>query len=154
MALLQSTDEFQEIVERQIGMQAADDVEFGGAFADPLCRAFVNFFEREGVSPGSPGIAAKRAKLAMGHADVGGIDVAINVVVGDIAMALFSNIVGEPTDGEKVGRAIQRHAIVEGQALAGEHLVRDGLQGSVSDGQFCHSSSLRIGCPGRAGVAK
>ena len=117
MALFQSVDEFQEIVERQIGMEAADDVKFGGAFADALSRAFVNFFERESVSAGRAGIAAKSAKLAVSDANVGGIDVAVDVVIRDVAMALFANIVGEPADSEQVGRVIQRHAIVEAEAL-------------------------------------
>ena len=72
-------------------------------------------------------------------------------------MALFANVVGEPADREQVGRAIQRHAIFEAEALAGEHLVGDRFQGNVSDGQCGHSFlcfSLSIGCPGHAAVAK
>ena len=38
MALLQAADQFQEKIERKIGMQAADDVKFGGAFAHALSR--------------------------------------------------------------------------------------------------------------------
>ena len=46
-ALLQAANQFQVIVERQIGMQAADDVKLGGAFGDALRGALVNFFESE-----------------------------------------------------------------------------------------------------------
>ena len=49
----------------------------------------------------------------MGHADVGGIDVAVDVVIGDVAVALFADVIGQPADSEQIGRAVERHAIVE-----------------------------------------
>ena len=52
-ALFQPANHLQKIFERQIGMQAADDVKFGGAFAHALFRALVNFFQSKGVSAGS-----------------------------------------------------------------------------------------------------
>ena len=48
-ALLQAAHHVQKIFERQIGMQAADHVKFGGAFADALLGALPDLFEREGV---------------------------------------------------------------------------------------------------------
>ena len=115
-------------------MQAANHVEFGGAFADALFGALVDFFEREGVGAGSVGIASESAQLAVGDAHVGGIDVAIDVEIGDVAVAFFAYVIGEPADGEKIGRAIQRDAIFEREALAGENFCGDGFQGSVGDG--------------------
>ncbi len=78
-ALFQAAHQVQKIFKRQIGMQAADHVEFRGAFAHALFGALVNFFERERVGARRVGIAAKGAQLAMRDADVGGIDVAIHV---------------------------------------------------------------------------
>src|SRR6202171_6805747 len=102
-------------------MQAADDVEFGGAFADALFGALVDFFECKGVSAGSVGIAAESAELAMGDANVGRVDVAIDVEVGDVAVALLADVVGEPTDGEEIGRAIERDTVGGVKALPGEN---------------------------------
>ena len=77
-------------------------MKFGGAFADALLGACVNLFQGEGVSAGGIGIAAEGAKLAMGDADVGRIDVAIDVVVGDVAVAPFADLIREPADGKEI----------------------------------------------------
>ena len=85
--------------EGQVGMQAADHVKFRGSLAHALLGALPDFFEGESVGAGRVGLAAKGAEFAMGHADVGGIDVAIDVEVADIAVALLANVVGEPAEG-------------------------------------------------------
>ena len=51
-ALFQAADEGEVILERQIRMQAADDVKFGGAFGDAVTGALVNFVESEVVGAG------------------------------------------------------------------------------------------------------
>ena len=117
-------------------MQAADHVEFGGAFAHALLGALPDFLEREGVGAGRVGIAAEGAQLAMRHADVGGIDVAIDVEVADVAVALLANVVGEPAEGQQVGRAVEREAVVGVQALAGQDFLGDGLQPRVVNHQI------------------
>ena len=108
-------------------MQAADNVNFRGAFANALCRALVHFLERIGVRAGSFGIAAEGAEFAMRDADVRGIDVAIDVVIGDVAVALFADVIGEPADREKIGSFVESDAVVKGEALAGKDLVGDGF---------------------------
>ena len=67
-------------------MQAADHVKFRGAFAHAFRGALVNFFEREGVGAGRIRRAAEGAELAMRDADIGGIDVAVDVEVADVAV--------------------------------------------------------------------
>ena len=113
-------------------MQAADDVKFGRAFADALVGALIDFVEGVSVGAWRVRIAAERAELAVGNADVGRIDVTIDVVVGDVAVLLFPDVIGEPADGEKVGRAIQSDAFVEGKAFARADFVRNGLQSLVA----------------------
>ena len=54
-ALLQAADHVEVIVEREIGVQATDDVEFRGALGDALGAALVNLFKRHGVGAGSVG---------------------------------------------------------------------------------------------------
>src|SRR6202047_5684027 len=98
-------------------MQAADDVKFRCAFADALFGALVNFFEGESVCARGVGIAAESAELAMCHANVGGIDVTIDVEVGDVAMALLADVIGEPSDGQEIGRAIEGDTVRGVEAL-------------------------------------
>ena len=101
-ALFQAADQGEVILERQIGMQAADDVKFRGAFGDAVTGALVNFFESEGVGAGRIGRAAKGAELAVRDADVGGIDVAIDVEIGDVAVLFFADVVREPAYRQKI----------------------------------------------------
>src|SRR2546430_3632108 len=108
-------------------MQAADDVKLGGAFAYTLRGALINFFESKGVCAGSVGVAAKSAQLTVRHADIGRIDVPIDVVIGDVAVAFLADVICKPSDREEVGRAIKGNTVFGVQAHAGENSLRDGL---------------------------
>src|SRR5712692_4094196 len=99
-ALLESSHQVQEIMERQVRVQAADQVKLGGAFADALLGARKDLFERKGVRAGSIGAAAESAQPAMRHADVGGVDVAVDVEVADVAVALLADVVVQPAHGQ------------------------------------------------------
>ena len=138
VALLQSADQFQEIVERQIRMQAADNMKFRGPFAHTLRSPFVDFFQRKRVSAGSAWIPPEGAKFAVRDAHVGGVDVAIHVVIGDVAVTLLAHIVGKPAYGEKVGCFKKRHALIGRKSFAGEHLVGDRFQSRVVQHKFSH----------------
>src|SRR5580692_6124893 len=140
-ALLEAADELQVMIESQVRMQAADDVKFRCTFSNALFRAFINLFEGERVSAGSVRITTEGAKFAMRYADVRRIDVAIDVVIGDIAVALLTHVVRQPSDRKKIGGTIQRDAVLHAQAFAGEDFFRDGLQPLVRDRQFAHFES-------------
>src|ERR1700680_5143934 len=115
-------------------MQSADDVKFRGAFADAFLRALIDFLKSKIVCAGGVGIAAESAEFAMCDADVGGIDVAIDVVIGEVAVALLANVVGEPAYGEKIGRAVEGDAVINGQTHTGQNFVGDWPQSRVGDG--------------------
>ena len=102
-ALLEAANHVQKIFKGQIGMQATNHVELGGAFAHALFSALVNFFESEGIRAGSVGVASESAQFAMRDAYVGGIDVPVDVEIGDIPVAFFAYVVGEPAYREEVG---------------------------------------------------
>ena len=127
-ALLQPAHHFQIMIECQIGMQPADNVKFRRAFAHALFRALINLFERIHVRAGSVRIAPKRAQLAMRHANVGRIDVPIDVEIGDVAVALLANMIREPADREQIRRAKQQNAVVARQPFARQNLVGDRLK--------------------------
>ncbi len=143
-ALLESAHQVEEILERQIGVQAADQMELRGAFAGALFGALVNFFEREGVSTRSVRVAAKRAQPAMGHADVGRIDVPVDVVIAHVPVAFFADGIRQPAHGQQARRAIERDSIVEAQPLSGKNLIGNGLQLRVVYDQFAHFESAEL----------
>jgi hypothetical protein len=102
-ALFQAAHHVQKVFEGQIGVQAANHVKFGGAFAHALLGALPDFFEGEGVGARGVGIAAEGAEFAMGHANVGGIDVAIDVEVADVAVALLANVLASQPSASRSG---------------------------------------------------
>ena len=67
-------------------MQAADDMEFSDGFGIAGRGGFPGLVEGHGVTGGIALFAAEGAELAGSNADVGGIDVAIDVEVSDVAV--------------------------------------------------------------------
>ncbi len=92
-AFFQAAHHFQKIFKRQIGVQAADHVKFGGAFAHALFGALIDLFERKIVGAGRIGVAAEGAEFAVRHANVCGIDVAIHIEEASVAVALFAHVI-------------------------------------------------------------
>ena len=62
-ALLEASHQVEEILERKIGMQATDDVEFGHGFAVSRGSGLPRFFQGHGVSPGSSFLRPKAHSL-------------------------------------------------------------------------------------------
>ena len=106
-ALFQPAHHLQIVIEGQIRMQPANDVEFRRAFAHALFCALVNLFQCVNVCAGSVRIATKRTQPAMRQAHVRRIDVAIDVEIGDIAVPLFTHVIRKPADREQIGRPEQ-----------------------------------------------
>ena len=119
-------------------MESTDHVEFSGAGADAFFGALPDFIEREIVGAWGVRVASEGAEFAMGYADIGRIDVAIDVEVADVTVARFADVVGEPAYGKEVGRTIEHDAVSGSEADSGENLFGDGLQARVSDLEFCH----------------
>jgi hypothetical protein len=69
----------------------------------------------------------------MGHADISGINVAIDIEIADVAMTLFADVIGEPAEGEQVVRLEEREAVVAAEALARKDFGRDGIEAGVYD---------------------
>ena len=127
-ALLQAAQHLAIPVQRQLRMQPAHDVELGDGLAPAFAGAVPDLFERHGVGLGIAHPLAERAQPATGHAHVGGIDVAVDVEVGDVAVQALAHQVGQVAERQDVGGAVERHAVLERQPLAGFHLFADGIE--------------------------
>ena len=117
--LFEAADEIEEELERQIGVQAADDVEFGDGFGVAGSRGLPRLIESHGVTGGVALFAAEGAKLAGRHAHIGGVDVAIDVEVGHVAVHPLAHMVGQPAHGKHVAGAIENQAVVRTEPLPG-----------------------------------
>src|SRR5262249_13160386 len=65
-------------------------------------------------------------------ADVGGVDVRVDVVVGELAVLALAHHVGQLAEGEQVGVLFEVQAVLEGQALARLDFLPDGAQTGVA----------------------
>ena len=100
--LFEAADEIEEELERKIGVQAADNVKLGNRLRVAGSRGFPGLVEGHGVAGGVALFAAKGAELAGGDADVGGVDVAIDVEVGEVAVHPLADVVGQPADCQNI----------------------------------------------------
>ena len=89
-------------------MQPAHDVELGDRLAPALAGALPHLFERHGVGLGIAHALAEGAQPATGHAHVGGVDVAVDVEISDVAVQPLAHQVGHVAERQNVvsaGRA-------------------------------------------------
>ena len=141
-ALLQAAQHLAVPFQRQFRMQPAHDVEFGDGFAPPLARAMPDFFERHGVRLGIAHALAEGAQPATGHAHVGGVDMAVDVEIGGVAVQPFAHQVRQVAQAQNVVGAVKRDAVIERQPFAGFHFAANGNQARIVNFDW-HASGAR-----------
>ena len=142
-ALLEAAQHLAVPIESQLRMQPAHDVELGHRLAPAFAGAVPHFVERHGVSLGVAHALAEGAQPATGHADIGGVDMAVDVEIGQVAVQPLAHQVGQITHRQDIGRAVERHAVVERKALAGFHLFPDRHKTRIVDYDW-HVSDTRF----------
>ena len=123
---LQATQELLVIVERQLGMEAIDDVDFGERLVRPLPQLVQHLLDAHRV--GAPVVGTqprKRAEQTGRLADVRRLEPQVVIEVGAIAVPAFTLPVRQPSHGEQIGRVEQADTILKRQALAGADLLGD-----------------------------
>ena len=100
-------------------MQASNDVKLRYGFAVPGGSCFVGLLQRHRVSAGSVFLTTERAKAAGCDADVGRINMPIDVEVRSIAVQPFTNVVRQPSDSQNVTSAVEQKGVVPGETLSG-----------------------------------
>src|ERR1017187_2486243 len=124
-------------------MQAAHNVELGDRLAPALARALPHLFERHGVGLGIAHALAESAQAATGHADVGGVDVAVHIEIRNVAVEPLAHQVGQVAECQDVGSAVEREAVFEGEPLARLHLAADRDKTGIVD-YHLHTSGTRF----------
>jgi hypothetical protein len=112
-------------------MQTADDVEFGHSLAVTGGSSLPRFFQGHGVSAGAIFSAAEGAQPAGSHANVGWVDVAVDVEIGNVAVQAFADKVCQPSYGQDIAGSVESDAIVEIEALVCQDLFRDRPQTGI-----------------------
>src|SRR5947207_2842629 len=62
------------------------------------------------------------APPAGSHADVGGIDMAVYVEIGNVAMHPLAHLICQPTHCQNISRTIESYRILKAKPLAGKNL--------------------------------
>jgi len=106
-------------------------VKFGDGLAVSGGGGFESLIERHGIRAGGVLLAAERAKAAGRNANVGGIDVPIDVEIRLVTMHALADMVGHPTHGENIAGAVERERILAGETHVGLHFVENRLQPGV-----------------------
>src|SRR5512144_2349275 len=100
-ALLQPAESFAVPVERQLGVQTADNVKLRDRFTPAAPSRLPHLFERHGVRPLVLHSLSEGTEAAACDANVGGIDVAVDVEVGDVAVTPLADEVGHVTESKE-----------------------------------------------------
>ena len=123
---LKPAQQLRVVVERQIGMQAVDDVDFGERLVGALPQLVPRLLERHRVGAGIARLEPReRAEQAARHADVGRLEADVVVVEGAAAVPLLALAIGQPADGQQIGASNSRTPSSSVEALAGVELVGD-----------------------------
>ena len=101
-ALFQPAQHLAKPIQRKLRMQAAHNVKFRHRFGPADSRRLPDLFERHGVRIRIFRTFAKGAKPTTGHADIGRIDVPVDVEIGTVAMKPFTHQVGHVADSKQV----------------------------------------------------
>src|SRR5262249_47272006 len=130
VGLVDDADDVEIPLVGQQVVQAADDVQLGGAAALGLGGALEDLFVGHDVTLRTFQVGPKGAEGAAVNADVGRVEVGVDVVIGEVAVFALAHLVGEFAEGEQVGRLVEVNAVVEREALAGvDFFANDGEAG-------------------------
>src|SRR3984957_9143784 len=125
---LQAGNQIEKILKRKIGMQAAHNVKLCDRFAVTRCRGFERFIKRHGVCARRVFLFPEGTEPAGSYADIGGIQMAIDVEVGLVTVQALTHGVCHPADSENITGAVEGEGIVVAQTLVGEDLLMNRPQ--------------------------
>src|SRR6516225_5517335 len=122
-------------------VQPADDVQPGRAAALGFAGTVKDLLVRHYVALLALQVGPKRAKDAAIDADVGRIQVRVDVVVRSVAVLALANHIREFAEREEIDLLFEEEAVIEREPPAGFSFGADGMDGghaiaSESSGQF------------------
>ena len=116
------------VSEWQVWVKPADDVDFGCAGIQGSLRFMADAIHVVFVSAVLAGLAVESTELAGECADVGVVEVAIDVVIGGGAVKFVADMVGKAANGLDVVGLEKGEPIFRRQAGLCENFVRNGSE--------------------------
>src|SRR3954447_26238879 len=112
-------------------MKPAHDMKLGHCFGVALSCNLPDLIHGHGVSIGIFRFLAECAQSATGDADVGWIDVPVDVEVRHVPVPAFPLQVSHVAESQNVMTAEHGHAVLKAQALTGFHLLENRAKPAV-----------------------
>ena len=114
IGLVQDADDVHVPVVLHLVVQAADDVHLGAAVVDRFLPASQDLLVAHHVALGVAQVGAERAERAAIDADVGRVQVRVDVVVREVAVLPLADDVGELADFvERSGGVVEQQPVLE-----------------------------------------
>ena len=135
--LTDGAEHLQKIVEAEVGVDAADDVDFGGALLVCLAGHSDDGGNVVGVFALFAVPAFEAAEFAIEFADVGVVDMAVEAIVDVAAPAGEGLLLGKSADAEEIVGFIEGQAVVEVEPFGAGELFFDAVE-KPGRGGFCH----------------
>src|SRR5215472_10364779 len=104
-------------------MESADNVKLRYGFGISRSGSSKSLFEGHRISARRIFFPSKRTQTAGGHADVGGVDVTIDVEVCLISVHALAEVIGHPSHRQNVAGPVQNQRIGSIQALSRHYFL-------------------------------
>jgi hypothetical protein len=118
--LVDDLDDVQVPVIRQLVVQPADDVQFRRSLGSALRGPLQNLLVGHDVALGAFQVGAEGAERAAVDANVGRIEVLVDVVVRAVAVLPLADDVRQFAEREQISAVVKEDAVIEGQSRASE----------------------------------
>ena len=96
----------------ELMVQPADDVHLGRPLLTRLFRSLQDLSVRHDVSIRAFQIGSERTEATTVNANVGRVEVLVDVVVGPVAVLLLSDEVGHLAEGKQIVRGFESEAVI------------------------------------------
>ena len=125
-SLLQGTEETLVVIDLELRVKTADDVQLRHRFVDIVCRRLDGLVHSPGPSlvPLTPG-HVKGTQLAGGRTDVGRVQMPVDVEEGVRSVQCFAPVVGEAPDTEEVVGGCNDDRVLAIETNSRRHLFGD-----------------------------
>lgn len=128
-------DEIGKELEVHLGMNAANDMNFGNWLTVVALYDIEHLFGAELPAFFAVGVEARvGAELTGEHTHIGGLDMEITIEIGFVSVQSFSYKIGEGSNEGKAGMFKKIEAVFRSDAFLADYLFCDGLKGSVRFG--------------------
>ena len=129
VVVVEQPDHVQVPVVVLLVVQAAHDVHLGRAGIDGLLAAGQDLLVAHHVATSLAQVGAEGTERAAVDANVGGIEVGVDVVEAAVAVLALADEVGQLTEFVQVNAFVPEHLGLDGiEPHAGFHLLADGVQ--------------------------